>query len=95
MPLEPRALAPNEKFDFELPADTFVDPDLGDVLRYHASVEGQRGLPGWLEFDAETLRFRGTVPLGAGPETALIVRATDFDGAWAEARLVLQHDFLA
>jgi AAA family ATP:ADP antiporter len=92
-PPQPRALPPGEKFDFELPADTFVEPDLGDVLRYKASVAGQRGLPGWLEFDAETLRFRGTVPPGAGPETVLRLRATDFDGAWAETRLVLKHDF--
>lgn len=92
-PPQPRALPAGEKFDFELPADTFVEPDLGDVLRYKASVEGRKGLPGWLEFDAETLRFRGTVPPGAGAETVLRLRATDFDGAWAEARLVLKHDF--
>jgi hypothetical protein len=33
------------------------------------------------------------VPPGAGPETVLRLRATDFDGAWAETRLVLKHDF--
>jgi hypothetical protein len=90
-PPEPRTLPPEEQFDFQLPADTFVDPELGDVLRYKASVTGRRGLPRWLEFDAETLRFRGTVPVGAGPETVLNVRAIDFDGAWVEAQLVLRH----
>ncbi len=58
---------------------------------HSARLEGGQGLPGWLEFDAETLVFQGVPPAGSAEETVLILRATDFDGAWAETRLVLKH----
>jgi len=88
---EPRYLAPGSWFDLELSADTFLDADPGDVVSFTAHAEGSDSLPGWLHFDAEALTLRGKVPVGIGRETVLCVRATDFDGAWAEARLVLMH----
>jgi AAA family ATP:ADP antiporter len=88
---EPRYLAPGSWFDLELSADTFLDADPGDVVRYTAHVEGAEVLPGWLHFDAESVTLHGKVPVGIGRETVVRVRATDFDGAWAEVRLVLQH----
>jgi AAA family ATP:ADP antiporter len=87
-----RALPPGKSFAFELPTDTFVDPLPGDVLVYSLRSESAEGLPGWLHFDAETLAFSGTVPLGAGSATRVVLRATDFGGAWTEAVLVLRHD---
>jgi AAA family ATP:ADP antiporter len=88
---EPRYLAPGAWFDFELSADTFLDADPGDVVAFTAHTEDAEVLPGWLHFDPESLSLRGKVPVGIGRETVLRVRATDFDGAWAEARLVLRH----
>jgi AAA family ATP:ADP antiporter len=88
---EPRQLAPGVRFEFELSGDIFEDSDPGDVVMFSAHAEGADILPGWLHFDEESQTLSGKVPVGIGPQTVLLVRATDFDGAWAEARLVLQH----
>lgn len=88
---EARYLAPGSLFEFELSADIFLESDPGDVITFSAHLEGAEGLPGWLRFDAESLMLGGKVPVGIAPETVLRVRATDFDGAWAEARVVLKH----
>jgi AAA family ATP:ADP antiporter len=84
-----RALAPGRPFDFSLPMDTFIDPDQGDVLTFTAHSEGGGPLPTWLVFIPETLNFRGIAPSQAWPEVCIVLRATDFDGAWAEGRLLL------
>ena len=61
-------------------------------MRFEVGLETGGDIPGWLEFDAEGLTFRGTTPREIGRETVLTIRALDFDGAWAEGRLVLKHD---
>jgi len=86
-----RFLPPGELFEFQLSSRTFVDPDVGDVMTVTAHQEGMDELPGWLKFDPEVLAFKGMPPPGAPTRTVLILRATDFDGAWAEGRLVLKH----
>jgi AAA family ATP:ADP antiporter len=92
---EPRLLAPGTSFRFELAPDTFVEPGQGDVLTFSAHAADGGQLPQWLRFAPESLGFSGTVPPDAAAETVLVLRATDFDGAWAEAQLVLKHDFQA
>ncbi len=87
-----RYLPPGEAFDFALSGNTFVSPYEGDVMRFEVEIEGGGEIPGWLEFDAEFLAFRGTTPAEIGPETVLTIWASDFDGAWAQGRLVLRHD---
>ena len=57
-------------FSYQIPADTFSDPDSGDTLTYSAP-----NLPSWLSFDAGTRTFSGT-PVSAGTST-VTVRATD------------------
>jgi AAA family ATP:ADP antiporter len=86
-----RQLAPGVSFEFELPPDTFIDPDEGDVMTFTACRAGNQLLPYWLHFDSETLGFKGTPPADVASETVVILRATDFDGTWAEGRLVLRH----
>lgn len=61
-------------------------------MRFEVELEGGGDIPGWLEFDAERLAFRGTTPDDVDAETVLTIWASDFDGAWAEGRLVLRHD---
>ena len=87
-----RHLPPGENFEFALSGNTFVSPYEGDVMRFEVGLETGGDIPGWLEFDAEGLTFRGTTPREIGRETVLTIRALDFDGAWAEGRLVLKHD---
>ena len=89
--LEDRELAPGASFDFCVPQDSFVDPDEGDVLTISAHLLDDDGLPAWLDFEPETLGFSGEVPHDVPPQTLLVLRATDFDGAWAEGELVLRH----
>ena len=89
-PRERHAL-PGQPFAFSLSAGTFLDRDEGDVLTFTACAEDGGDLPGWLDFQPETLTFKGETPADAGPATVIIVRATDFDGAWAEGRVVIRH----
>ncbi len=89
--MEDRQAPVGEAFVIELPGDTFVDPDEGDVLTFSAHLSDRDSLPAWLDFDPEMLRLSGIPPVGVGPQTRLILRATDFDGAWAEGELVLRH----
>ncbi len=86
-----RYLPPKEDFRFELSSRTFVDPDEGDVITVTACGEDGGALPSWLRFEPETLAFRGRPPEEVGFRTVVVLRATDFDGAWAEGRLVLRH----
>ena len=80
-----------EAFVLELPHNTFTDPDEGDVLTVTSRQAGKVWMPLWLDFDPETLTFSGIPPANCGEETRLILRATDFDGAWVEDELVLRH----
>jgi AAA family ATP:ADP antiporter len=89
--IEDRYAPPGTAFSFELPGDTFVDPDEGDVLTVSAHLAGQHGLPDWMKFDPDSLAFSGRPPANVGVVTELILRATDFDGAWAEGHLLLHH----
>lgn len=88
--VEDRLLAPGSPFAFELPPDTFIDPDEGEVLAYTACLSSFEALPDWLDFRPETLGFKGLAPADAGSEVRVILRATDFDGAWAEARMLIR-----
>jgi Ca2+-binding RTX toxin-like protein len=47
-------------FAFTVPADTFSDPDAGDVLTYTTSLADGTALPAWLSFDVGTRTFSGT-----------------------------------
>lgn len=84
-------MPPLQPFEFTLPGDTFENPDEGDVLTVTAHLSGKHWLPAWLDFDPETLCFSGITPRDIGSQTRLTVRATDFDGDWAEGELVLWH----
>ncbi|MEH6583841.1 MAG: putative Ig domain-containing protein [Halioglobus sp.] len=88
--MEDRALVCGERFDFELRGDTFIDPDEGDVLAFSASLDSHQDLPSWLHFNAETLGFSGDVPNDGKGSLCVIVRATDFDGTWAEGTLYIR-----
>lgn len=89
--LDDRLAPPGQLVSFQIPRDSFVDPDPGDVLSFSAECQDGGPLPAWLTFDPRTLMFRGMAPEGISGDTVLCVRASDFDGASAESTLVLRH----
>jgi Putative Ig domain len=76
----------DEAFEFVVPADSFVDPDVssfGASLVWSATLDNDDPLPDWLSFDAETRTFSGT-PLTADVGTITVkVTVTSTAGAIA------------
>jgi trimeric autotransporter adhesin len=78
-----QSLYAHRRFQFQVPAGSFTDPDTGDTLTYSATLAGGGVLPSWLSFDANTLTFTGT-PVNSDAGTVSVrVTATDGDGLWA------------
>ncbi|MDZ8137483.1 MAG: DUF4347 domain-containing protein [Nostoc sp. DedQUE04] len=75
-------------FNFTVPADTFTDADVGDILTYTATLENDELLPTWLNFNPTTFTFSGT------PENedvgSLNIKITAKDIAGEEASDVFQ-----
>jgi hypothetical protein len=63
-----------------LAANTFRDPDAGDVLTYAAKLEDGSTLPTWLTFNAATRTFAGTPGVGDVGRLNIAVTATDKAG---------------
>lgn len=70
-----------QSISFLLPAGSFADQDMGDLLTYVASLASGAPLPGWLVFDDATHTFSG-VP-GNADVGMLNVRVTATDGEGA------------
>ena len=88
-PPEDHTVMRGQWFAFELPYDMFVDPDEGDAMALTAHLAGGGELPDWLEFDAMGPGFSGTPAADVPDQLEIVIRATDFDEAWAEGRLTL------
>jgi hypothetical protein len=65
--------------NFTLASNTFTDPQ-GENLTYSAKLSNGSALPSWLQFNAATGTFTGTVPNNAAGLT-IKVTATDAGGA--------------
>lgn len=75
----------NQPFIYTLPADVFVDVDVGDTVSLSASLDNGEPLPDWIVFDAASGAFSGTPPIGAlGP---LSIRVTARDASNGEGYL--------
>ncbi|MBX9459549.1 MAG: putative Ig domain-containing protein [Rhizobium sp.] len=74
-------------FSFAVPANTFVDIDIGDTLTYTALLADGSPLPDWLSFDAAALSLSGTP--AAENVGVLSLRLTADDGNGGQAI----HDF--
>jgi VCBS repeat-containing protein len=70
-------------FSFAIPANSFTDIDVGDVLSYSATLTNGDPLPSWLGFNAATQTFSGTPANGDVGNLSLKVTATDKAGASA------------
>jgi Ca2+-binding RTX toxin-like protein len=76
-------------FSYQLPADAFIERDVGDVLALSARLASGAPLPTWLSFDAATGTFSG-VPANADVgELTIEVTATDLVGASTSQNMAL------
>ncbi|MCG3202970.1 MAG: hypothetical protein NFCOHLIN_02857 [Gammaproteobacteria bacterium] len=87
--IAPVVVDEDAQLDLVLPADAFIDTDVGDVLAYSAALAGGNALPGWLSFDAAQRTFRGVPANGEVGELELVVTATDPHGEQASQSFVL------
>jgi AAA family ATP:ADP antiporter len=65
---------------FSISECTFVDPDIGDALKFHATQESGEPLPKWVKFDRMTRTFTFNPPDGHDSILNLEVVASDFEG---------------
>ena len=93
-PLPNASVDEDTAWTYTVPADAFTDPDAGDALVYTATLADGSALPAWLQFDTATRTFSGTPGngdvTGNAASLAIVVRATDPQGASAEQPLALQ-----
>lgn len=88
--LENQLAPPGRPLVCQLPA-TLFHCDSGDVLSLSVRPVDGGPLPAWLTFDAESLKIQGIPPEDVDGNTWLTVRATNFEGQWAETRLGFIH----
>ncbi|ODU32494.1 MAG: hypothetical protein ABS93_00265 [Thiobacillus sp. SCN 62-729] len=69
-----------QSFSFQVPSNNFLDID-GDALTYTATQQSGAALPSWVQFNASTRTFSGTVPGNQTAPTYLRIIATDSKGA--------------
>ena len=88
--LHPMQAMPGVALVYRLPPNLFhCDP--GDILEISVRPVDADKLPTWLRFDPESLTLSGTPPADIKVSTWLTVRATNFEGQWAETRLGILH----
>ncbi|MCJ2035345.1 putative Ig domain-containing protein [Methylobacterium sp. J-068] len=83
VPIPDATAAEGTPFSLTVAANTFADVDVGDTLRYAATLADGSALPAWLSFDAIAERFSGTPPVGGPASLSLKVTATDSGGLTA------------
>ncbi|WP_418316906.1 putative Ig domain-containing protein [Piscinibacter sakaiensis] len=90
-PLPDQIATEDQPFAITIDRDAFADIDAGDRLVFSATLADGSALPGWLRFDAATLRFSGTPGIEDGGATwAIDVIAADAAGASVASRFQLQ-----
>ena len=91
LPLPDMDIRSGEISGMELHEDTFLDPDEGDALRYHALGDSDGDLPEWVKLDAFRQRFEFRPPPDSEGSIEIKVVARDFDGAEAETSFRLRY----
>ncbi|WP_025919561.1 putative Ig domain-containing protein [Pectobacterium parmentieri] len=80
-PIPSQSVVQDGSLNFTIPAGTFTDPDVGDILTLGATLADGTPLPSWLTFNPATNTFSGT-PNNADVGTLSIkVTATDTTSA--------------
>ena len=87
----PAVLVPGDPNRAKYIAETFFDPDPGDVLAYEARLANGAPLPRWLAFDCAAARLTGIAPEDVAFEERIEIIAIDMDGATASAVFTMRR----
>ena len=77
IPLTDQTAIVGEKFAYQVPDGTFIDPDPEDTLNLVEYVVGGGPIPRWLTFDPDMARFSGTPSANDIGDFVMEVRAFD------------------
>jgi Putative Ig domain/Cadherin-like/Domain of unknown function (DUF4114)/WD40-like Beta Propeller Repeat len=88
-PIATQSIIAGSPLNFSLAANTFTDPDTGDVLNYSAKLANGNNLPTWLTFDSVTRTFAGTPTASDAGNLSIAVTATDKAGLTAASNFAL------
>ncbi|MEH6635952.1 MAG: putative Ig domain-containing protein [Halioglobus sp.] len=88
-PLQDLSIPAGQSSQLDLAADTFVDNDVGDALRYQAYLFYAQKLPNWIKFDGLNQRFEFNPPRNIKGSSKIRVVARDFEGLEAESSFTL------
>ena len=89
LPLQDLRVPAGQASQLQLDADTFVDTDIGDALKYQAYLFYSARLPAWIKFDGLNRQFEFHPPGNASGSLRIRVVARDFDGLEAEESFTL------
>lgn len=78
----------NQTFNFQIPAETFIDDDGNNTLTLSAMLSDGKPLPSWLKFDAGNNTFYSTTAVAGDYEIKVI--ATDPAKAVASSSFLLK-----
>jgi VCBS repeat-containing protein len=78
-------LARGRSFNWNMPANSFADPDSNDRLSYTATRRNGNPLPSWLTFNTTTQTFSGTAPNRGNTSIGVKIVASDGHGAGSTA----------
>ena len=84
LPLNDLYIRAGQRSQLQLDANTFVDADIGDALKYQAHLFYAKRLPEWIKFDGLNRRFEFYPPNDTSGSLQVRVVARDFEGLEAE-----------
>ena len=90
-PLQDLSIKSGERSELQLDRNTFVDPDVGDALKYQAFQSPEERLPAWIKFDSFNRTFRFSPPSHSSGSLIICVVARDFDGLEAQTTFTLSY----
>lgn len=83
-------LLPSKPFEITFGRDLFQTN--GKALSYHTTLKDHTPLPAWIGFDPESLRFTGTTPSSASPQTIDILLIASDNAGFAAASTLFSVD---
>jgi hypothetical protein len=90
-PLPDLDIRAGEAFLLELSGETFMDPDVGDAMKYEAYRYPSDRLPPWIRFDPLNRHFVFEPPPASSGSVKLRLVARDYDGLEAEVCFTVSY----